>query len=72
MRQASEMVVNEYNNKEFARGHYEEFFFEYDMYFQSYVNSVNAEDLTQWVDSCLEYSGGCDHWYTYEKDWGEY
>jgi len=68
-RQACEMVVNDNNNNEFSFGHYEEFAAEYDFYFVSYLEQVNAEDLTQWVDSCLKYSGGCDHWYTYEKEW---
>jgi hypothetical protein len=36
----------------------------------TYIEKLNDEDLTMWVDSALHYSGGCDHWYTFEKDWG--
>ena len=37
--------------------------------FINYLDEINSEELTQLVDDCLRYSGGCDHWYTYEKEW---
>ena len=36
----------------------------------TYSENLNEEELTQWVDSALHYSGSCDHWYRFEKDYG--
>ena len=68
MRLASTRIVNEYNDKP-TYGFWKELEPEIDIHFSSYLTKYTPEELTQWVDACLEYSGGCDHWYTYEKQW---
>ena len=68
MRLASQRIVNEYNDKP-TSGFYTELDADINIHFAHYLNRYTSEELTQWVDSCLEYSGGCDHWYTYEKQW---
>jgi hypothetical protein len=31
--------------------------------------NMSDSDIQEWVMAALSYSGGCDHWYTYEKQW---
>jgi hypothetical protein len=35
----------------------------------AYTTNMDTETLDKWIIEALDYSGGCDHWYTYEKDW---
>ena len=35
----------------------------------AYTTNIDNETLNEWIYKALDYSGGCDHWYTYEKDW---
>jgi hypothetical protein len=37
--------------------------------FETYVNTVDEDKLNQWINAALHYSAGCDHWYTFEKEW---
>jgi hypothetical protein len=61
--------VNEYLGRN-PNGHYSELNNSVDSYFAKYIQKVRHTDAVKWVNSCLKYSGSCDHWYTYEKDWG--
>lgn len=38
--------------------------------FETYINSIDENKLNEWINAALHYSAGCDHWYTFEKDWG--
>ena len=39
--------------------------------FETYVNLINEDNelLNKWINAALHYSAGCDHWYTFEKEW---
>ncbi len=39
--------------------------------FEFYINNLDENKLDEWINAALLYSAGCDHWYTFEKDWGE-
>lgn len=36
---------------------------------EEYFSNVSVEDFNLWIDSCLQYSGGADYYYTFEKEW---
>ncbi len=38
--------------------------------FEHYINNIDERKLNEWINAALHYSAGCDHWYTFEKDWG--
>ena len=38
--------------------------------FDTYIKTIDENKLNEWIDAALHYSAGCDHWYTFEKDWG--
>ena len=42
---------------------------DYEEAFEYYVKEINDEKLTEWVNTALLYSAGCDHWYTFEKEY---
>jgi hypothetical protein len=35
----------------------------------AYANNLDIDTTNEWIFKALDYSGSCDHWYTYEKDW---
>lgn len=37
--------------------------------FEHYINNIDEEKLNEWINAALHYSAGCDHWYTFEKEW---
>lgn len=37
--------------------------------FETYINSIDESKLIEWINAALHYSAGCDHWYTFEKEW---
>jgi hypothetical protein len=61
--------INEYLGRN-PNGFYSELNNSVDGYFSKYIQRVRYTDMLIWTDACLRYSARCDHWYTYEKDWG--
>ena len=37
--------------------------------FKIYINSIGESKFNEWINAALHYSAGCDHWYTFEKEW---
>jgi len=37
--------------------------------FETYINSIDESKFNEWINAALHYSAGCDHWYTFEKEW---
>ena len=37
--------------------------------FETYITSIDENKLDEWINAALLYSAGCDHWYTFEKEW---
>ena len=37
--------------------------------FETYINSIDENKFNEWINAALHYSAGCDHWYTFEKEW---
>ena len=37
--------------------------------FLLYATSIESTIINQWINAALIYSAGCDHWYTFEKEW---
>jgi hypothetical protein len=37
--------------------------------FEFYITTIDEKKLNEWINAALHYSAGCDHWYTFEKEW---
>jgi hypothetical protein len=56
----------EHVNKEANKPHYES----NESLALEYMQSLNQQDIDQLYIKAMLDAASCDHWYTYEKDWG--